>query len=97
MIGLAFRAGKCTIGEEAIVQDIKRKKIKLLIIANDVSPNTLKKFTDKCNHYNVPFFVTDSREVLSNAIGKSGRVAIGITDTGFANKITSMLDQINRG
>ncbi len=97
MIGLAFRAGKCTVGEESIIKDIKRKKIKLLILANDVSENTKKKLTDKCHYYHVPYYITDSREVLSQAIGKSGRVAIGITDLGFAEKITSILDQINRG
>ncbi|MBB6452882.1 ribosomal protein L7Ae-like RNA K-turn-binding protein [Salirhabdus euzebyi] len=97
MIGLAFRAGKCTVGEESIVKDIKRQNIKLLIIANDASENTHKKLTDKSKHYNVPYVIGDNREVLSQAIGKVGRVAIGITDSGFAKKIASLLDQTNRG
>jgi ribosomal protein L7Ae-like RNA K-turn-binding protein len=97
MVGLAFRAGKCTVGEESIVKDIKRKNIKLLIIANDASDNTRKKFTDKCSFYNIPFFIADDRDTLSQAIGKSGRVAVGITDSGFATKIASMLDESNRG
>ncbi len=97
MIGLAFRAGKCTVGEESIVKDIQKKKIKLLLLASDISENTKKKLTDKCHYYNIPYVYAESREILSHAIGKTGRVAIGITDIGFAKKITSILDQNNRG
>ncbi|MCP8616483.1 L7Ae/L30e/S12e/Gadd45 family ribosomal protein [Salirhabdus salicampi] len=92
IVGLAFRAGKCTLGEEAIVRDIKKQKISLLIIANDASNNTKKKLTDKCTYYKIPYVITDDRDTLSNAIGKSGRVAIGITDKGFAQKISTMLN-----
>ncbi|MRG85358.1 L7Ae/L30e/S12e/Gadd45 family ribosomal protein [Salinibacillus xinjiangensis] len=97
MVGLAFRAGKCSIGEETILKDIRSNQLKLLIIANDASENTRKKFVNKCTYYHVPVVIGDDREALSHAIGKSGRVAIGIKDSGFAKKITSMLDQTNRG
>lgn len=50
-----------------------------------------KKLTDKCNYYEVPYRIADDRETLSNAIGKSHRVAIAILDTGFAAKIKSLL------
>lgn len=97
MLGLAFRAGKCTIGEEAIVKNIQQNKIKLLLIANDASANTLKKLTDKCKFYHVPYVVVDDRATLSHAIGKVGRVAVGIHDQGFADKIASLLDESYRG
>ncbi|MBC5636002.1 ribosomal L7Ae/L30e/S12e/Gadd45 family protein [Ornithinibacillus sp. BX22] len=92
IIGIAFRAGKCSTGEETIVKDIQKTRAKLVLIANDVGPQTRKKLTDKCHTYGVPYvIVSDDRETLSNAIGKSHRVAIAILDDGFANKLESLL------
>ena len=92
IIGIAFRAGKCSTGEETIVKDIQKKRAKLVLIANDVGPQTRKKLTDKCNSYDVPYvIVSDDRDTLSNAIGKSHRVAIAILDEGFAKKLESLL------
>lgn len=92
IVGLAFRAGKCSTGEETIVKDIQKRKAKLILIANDVGPQTRKKITDKCNSYGVPYIVVaDDRDTLSDAIGKSQRVAIAILDEGFAGKLKSLL------
>jgi len=93
MVGLAFRAGKCTLGEEAIIRDIQRNRAYLILIAEDTGVNTKKKLTDKCRFYDVPFREVEDRDILSNAIGKSGRVAIAITEHGFAKKIMSLLDE----
>ncbi|OZU90281.1 50S ribosomal protein L7ae [Virgibacillus indicus] len=91
MIGLAYKAGKCSLGEDAIVRDIQQKKAKLVLLASDTGVQTKKKLTDKCKFYKVPFLVADDRETLSQAIGKSQRVAIAILDAGFADKIKSLL------
>ncbi|CDQ40077.1 MULTISPECIES: L7Ae/L30e/S12e/Gadd45 family ribosomal protein [Virgibacillus] len=91
LIGLAFRAGKCSIGEDSILKHIRSNRAKLVLIANDVGPQTKKKLTDKCKSYNVPFAIVDDRDTLSNAIGKTHRVAIAILDAGFADKIRSLL------
>ncbi|SHF52508.1 YlxQ family RNA-binding protein [Ornithinibacillus halophilus] len=91
LLGLAYRARKCSLGEETIVKDIQKKRAKVVLIANDIGPQTHKKLTDKCKSYNVPFFIVDDRETLSNAIGKMDRVAVAILDAGFANKMKSLL------
>ncbi|SES76248.1 Ribosomal protein L7Ae [Oceanobacillus limi] len=91
MLGLAYRARKCSLGEETIVKDIQKKRAKLVLIANDTGAQTHKKLTDKCNTYNVPYVIVDDRDTLSKAIGKSQRVAIAILDQGFATKIKSLL------
>ncbi|WLV25799.1 YlxQ family RNA-binding protein [Aciduricibacillus chroicocephali] len=92
MLGLALRAGKVSLGEETIVKDIQQRKAKLVIIANDTGRQTMKKLTDKCTYYNIPWKIAGNRDELSGAIGKSGRVAIAILDDGFARKIESMLE-----
>jgi ribosomal protein L7Ae-like RNA K-turn-binding protein len=97
LLGLALRAGKCTLGEESIVRDIQRQKAKLVLIANDTGKQTKKKLTDKCSFYEIPCYEVDDRETLSQAIGKAGRVAIAVLDQGFAKKLQSLLDESIRG
>lgn len=92
LLGLAFRARKCSIGEETIVKDIQRKKASLVLIADDTGKQTLKKLTDKCVYYQIPYKIVDNREVLSQAIGKSQRVAVAILDKGFADKLQTLLE-----
>ena len=91
LLGLAYRAGKCSLGEETIVKDIQQKKAKLVLIASDIGPQTRKKLTDKCKFYQIPFVIVDDKATLSHAIGKSQRVAIAILDAGFATKMKSLL------
>ncbi|WP_099158137.1 L7Ae/L30e/S12e/Gadd45 family ribosomal protein [Virgibacillus ndiopensis] len=92
MVGLAYRARKCSLGEETIIKDIQQKRARLVLLASDIGPQTKKKLTDKCKTYEIPFvIVEDDRNVLSNAIGKTQRVAIAILDAGFATKIKSLL------
>ncbi|UJL48242.1 ribosomal L7Ae/L30e/S12e/Gadd45 family protein [Virgibacillus sp. NKC19-16] len=91
ILGLAFRAGKCSLGEETIVKDIQKNRAMLVLLANDIGPQTYKKLTNKCKTYEIPFRIVDDRETMSNAIGKSHRVAIAILDAGFAAKIKSLL------
>ncbi|MFD1037946.1 L7Ae/L30e/S12e/Gadd45 family ribosomal protein [Virgibacillus byunsanensis] len=93
LVGLAFRARKCSLGEETIVKDIQQQRAKLVLMASDTGPQTKKKLTNKCNTYGIPLIEVDDRDTLSNAIGKSQRVAIAILDAGFAAKIKSLLDK----
>ncbi|GAA0445156.1 L7Ae/L30e/S12e/Gadd45 family ribosomal protein [Lentibacillus halophilus] len=91
IIGLAYRAGKCSLGEDIIVNDIRKNRAKLVLLADDIGTRTRKKLINKCETYDVPFVFVEDRETLSNAIGKTQRVAAAILDDGFATKIQSLL------
>lgn len=91
VLGLAYRARRCSLGVDSIVKDIQNKRAKLVLIANDCSSHTRKKIVDKCNTYHIPCVIVDDRDTLSHAIGQSHRVAIAILDQGFATKISSLL------
>ncbi|UOQ47835.1 YlxQ family RNA-binding protein [Gracilibacillus caseinilyticus] len=97
IIGLANRAGKCTFGEELIVKEIQSRKARVVLIASDIGDQTRKKLTDKCMYYHIPFFFVDDRDTLSQAVGKSGRVAVSIHEQGFAKKLITLLDENFRG
>jgi len=88
LLGLASRARKITCGD-VLIQDIRRQQVKLVIIACDASDNTKKRITDKCQFYHVDYIFMGDIESLSHAIGKNNRVAVGIKDRGFAEKIKS--------
>ena|SRR5699024_2468316 len=91
ILGLAYRARKCSTGEDTIIQDIQKNRAKLVLVANDISDVTKKRMVDKCNTFHVPYVEVDNRVTLGHAIGKSERVAIAILDDGFAKKMTSLL------
>ena len=92
ILGLAYRARKCSIGEDVIVKDIQHKRAKLVLLASDTGPHTRKKMMNKCKTYEIPIVIlNDSRSELAHAIGKSQRVAVAILDQGFATKIQSLL------
>lgn len=86
LLGLASRA-RCLASGETLLKMIASKQVYLVLIARDASQNSLKKITNKCQYYQVDYFIVDTTDVLSKAIGKNNRVAVGITEQGFANKI----------
>nr|WP_218097344.1 YlxQ family RNA-binding protein [Paenibacillus allorhizosphaerae] len=86
-LGLAMRAGKVITGEEMVIQSVRGGEAKLVIVAEDASENTLKKINDKCSYYGVPLLLTGQREQLGDSIGKEARVAIAVTDAGFARML----------
>lgn len=91
ILGLAYRARKCTTGESLIIKDIQARKVRLLLLASDIGEQTKKRLTDKCNSYQIPYIEVDDRVTLAKAIGKQERVAIAILDEGFAKKLKSLL------
>lgn len=93
LIGISMRAGKCISGIDSIIEKIQNRNVFLVLIANDCSTGTKKKLTDKCQSYQVPFYEVTDRYTLGNAIGKEERVAIAISDKGFATKIQSLVEK----
>ncbi len=86
-IGLAARARKLSFGADSVEEDIKRKKIKLVIVAKDSSERTKEKFKKICELYHIPIMIDGSIEELSKAIGKSNKAILGIKDINMAKGI----------
>ncbi len=82
-LGLCCRSGGLVCGEETVVEGIRSGKVKYVFLANDASKNAQKLILDKSKFYNVEVCCCYSSFELSNAIGKSGRMVIGITNNGF--------------
>jgi ribosomal protein L7Ae-like RNA K-turn-binding protein len=91
-IGLCMRAGKLVSGDDSTLLDMKKNKVKLVIVANDSSDNTKKLFKDKTSHRNIPIVYFSTKLQIGLAIGKSPRAVLGIKDENFAKKIIDLIN-----
>ena len=91
MLGLATRSGNVVSGGFATEEAVKRGKAYLVIIAEDASDNTRKKYSNMCEFYEVPYQYYSVKDVLGHAIGKEERSCLAVTDEGFANSIRKHL------
>ena len=82
-LGLCLKAGKLCHGADSVIEGIRTKMVKYVFLANDAAINTKKKITDKAKFYSVEVNEEYTSLELSTAIGKSGRMVIGITDENF--------------
>lgn len=95
MIGLAFRAGKIDAGEAKAEDRLRHGKSKLVIVSQDASENTVKKFENLCRAKGVRMIMLGSREVLGNYTGRPFAVTLSVSDEGFAKEITSLFGAVN--
>ncbi len=93
LIGLAARARKISFGTDSVEQEIKKKKVNLIIVAKDSSERTKNKFQKLSEEYKIPILIIEEIDTLSKAIGKSNKAIIGIKDINFSNEI----QKINNG
>ena len=93
MIGMATKAGKIASGEFATEKEVECAGAWLVLIAEDASENTKKKFQNMCDFYEVPLRFYGDRETLGHAIGKEFRASLAVLDEGFARSILKQLDQ----
>ncbi len=84
VIGLAARARGIVIGSNQVLEAIRNKKAKLVLIASDVSDNTNKMLCDKSAFYSVTAERIDiTTAELGRAVGHSQTAAIAFTDSNF--------------
>ena len=86
LLGLCQRAGKCKSGEFAVEKSIKSGKSFLVIIPEDASDNTKKKFKNMTTYRSVPY------QELGHQLGRSERSSISIEDQGFAQAMIKYID-----
>ena len=92
MISLATKAGKTKSGEFMTEKEVKEGNAHLVIVAEDASDNTKKKFQNMCDYYKVPIYFYGDKDNLGHAMGKEFRASLAVTDAGFAKGIRKHLD-----
>ncbi|MCD8037998.1 MAG: ribosomal L7Ae/L30e/S12e/Gadd45 family protein [Lachnospiraceae bacterium] len=88
-----MKAGKVASGEFATEKSVKGGKAWLVLVSEDASDNTKKRFSDMCEFYGVPRYFGGTKEELGHTIGKAMRSSLAITDENFAELIVKSLEQ----
>lgn len=91
MLGLAARSRNVVSGGFATEAAVKEGKAALVIIAEDASGNTRKKYSNMCDFYEVPCAVHGTKAVLGHSMGKDERSVLAVTNEGFADSIRKHL------
>lgn len=94
LLTLAAKSGNLVSGEESCLNYLKKASIYLLILAEDSSINTRKKFNDKGTNHNIPIRFWNKKNILGPIIGKGSRSVVGVLDKGFAQSLIKYFDQL---
>ena len=74
-------------------KEVKSGRAYLVIVADDASDNTKKKFQNMCDFYQVPIYFYKDKDTLGHAMGKEFRASLAILDEGFAKTIEKYFEQ----
>ena len=91
LVSLATKAGKTASCEFCTEKEVKTGMAELVIVAEDASANTKKKFKNMCDFYEVPIYFYGDKDTLGHAMGKQFRASLAILDEGFAKGILKEL------
>lgn len=92
MLGLCVRAGKVVTGEKAVVQAIRSGACHVALLDGATAKNGEKAVTQACETHGVPL-VRCAPGALGRAMGRPGRMAAAVTDTGMAARLIQLCEQ----
>ena len=92
LVGLATRARKVVSGEFSTEKSVKSGKSHLVIVSEEASDNTKKKFTNMCTYYKVPICYFGEKGELGHAMGKEMRASLAVVDEGLAKAIVKLMN-----
>ena len=92
LLGLATKAGKVASGEFSTEKSVKTGKGFLVLIADDASQNTKKKFQNMCDFYEVPIYFIADKEELGKFCGKEFRASLAVQEENFAKALLKQLE-----
>ena len=91
MLGISAKAGKMVCGTDATLEDIERRKVCLVVVAENASDKTKKNIEFICKKKNVEYIEFGDIDEISKAIGKSNKAIIGIKSKGLAEQIVKLI------
>lgn len=94
LLGLATKAGKVASGEFSTKKSVKTGKGFLVLVADDASQNTRKKFQNMCDFYEVPIYFIANKEELGRFCGKEFRASLAVQDENFAKAMLKELQKL---
>lgn len=96
LLGLCRKAGKITLGNDAVIDAAEKHKSKLILLASDLSANTAKGILAAAHRNDVKITaVNRTKDEFGGALGKFCAV-VSIDDSGFANKFAELIARENQ-
>jgi len=95
-LGLAQKAGEIVAGFHAVLAAAEKGRVKLVIMAGDISGNTAEKVERFCLRGEIPFYYVADRDRVGKAIGRNSRAVLGITSRELASALERVLSSIDR-
>jgi len=92
-IGLARKAGGVAAGDSAAEYAIKRGRAACVIVAQDASPNTTKKFGYLCGSRSIKIINFGTKQRLGQVLGKEAHSVVAITDRRFSERLEEMIKE----
>jgi ribosomal protein L7Ae-like RNA K-turn-binding protein len=89
-IGMAARAGRMSVGAQAVEHAVRSGAARLVIVDSDSSPNSQKKYMDMCRHHRTPCVLM---EAPGRAAGKPDRMCLAVHDAKLAKQIEILVQQ----
>lgn len=94
LLGIATKSNNIVSGEFLTEKAVKEYKAALVIVAEDASDNTKKRFRDMCTYYSVPIYFFGTKDDLGHAMGKEFRASLAVLDKGLADAIEKELKKM---
>ena len=92
LLGISAKAGKIIAGMDIILENLAKKKVKLVIVAEDASEKTIKNIRYYCEKENVELIIFGNISENSKSIGKHNKAIIGILDKNLANSLQKVIN-----
>ncbi len=93
LVSVAKKAGKTAAGEYLTENAIKAGRASLVIVSEEASDNTRKKFRNMCAFYEIPVIFYGTKEQLGAAIGCEFRASLAVLDAGLSRAIEKKLSE----
>ena len=94
LLGLMRKAGRLTLGFDAVVESAKKGESSLILIASDISERSARQLAFECRETAVQIIsIAYDMLEISRSVGRQVRI-LSINDEGFAKKALSLIDKI---
>ncbi len=95
LLGLARRARKLVLGVTAVENELRRERVKLVLLALDASYGQKKGVVGLCRKTGTPIYERFRKEQIAAWLGCGKVTALGVQDAGFAKSLKRLLERVD--
>lgn len=92
LLGICMKAGALSFGTDACMDIIQKRKVKLILVAEDAAERTKKNFEIVCKENHIPICFYGTIETLSKSIGKPNKAVFGVRNQSLAMEIKKIIN-----